>query len=698
MKTPVTNLPVFCSPGFRWVNYLLALLLLVGASGRALGQGGAPGWGAAKAAPGAGVWQPAHRPVPARTTWPATGPPAPAAVARGAAAPLAVPVITGLSPASVPPGSGAFTLVVTGTGFEPTSYVSSTAPVSMTTYLSATQLSVDLPAGAVIGTYPVTVTNPGAGGGVSAPFNFYVAATSGPAPTISSFTPASAVAGTLVTVTGTNFTNGLSSVRLNGVSVGAYSVVSATQLTFTVSATSSTGRIVVATQGGTATSATNLVVTSNSNNPVPVITSLSPPSVPAGSGAFTLTINGTGFLPGSTVTFQGFPLPITYISATQISVALPAGATPGTYQVVVTNPLPGGGDSAPFGFVVPNPAVPTISSFAPGTAVAGTLVTVLGTGLLSATDVELNGVPVGTFTVVSDTQLTFVVSASSSTGLIVVTTQGGTATSATALVVTGNPTIPVPVITSLSPPSVPSGSGAFTLTITGTGFLPASTVTFQGFPLPATYISPTQISVALPAGAVAGSYPVIVANPGGGASAPFNLLVIASGSLPVITSFSPVSGPVGTTVVITGTNLGTPTAIIFNQTVTTSFTVVSATQIRVVVPVGASTGAILVLTNGSVVPSPQVFTVTTPTATLAQQERAGLALYPNPAQDLLTVALAPGAAPAPLVRVHDLTGRTLRASRLGADGQLSLRGLPAGLYTITVGEGAQAITRKLVKN
>ncbi|GAA3922423.1 IPT/TIG domain-containing protein [Hymenobacter algoricola] len=608
-----------------------------------------------------------------------------------------VPVITSLSPPSVQPGVGAFTLVVNGTGFVPASVVSSTAPVSMTTYLSATQLRVELPPGAVIGTYPVRVTNPAPGGGTSAPFNFFVMATTGPAPTISGFTPASAVAGTLVTVTGTNFA-GASSVLLNGVTVGSFTLLSANQLTFVVSSSASTGRIAVITPGGTATSATTLVVSGNPVNPLPTITSLSPPSVMDGAGAFTLILTGTGYLPFSTVTFNGFALPITYLSATQLSVQLPAGAVEGTYPVVVTNPAPGGGSSAPFNFIVTPAPQPTITSFTPASAVAGTLVTVTGTNFTNVFEVELNQVPVGNYAVLSSTQLSFVVTSSSSTGRIAIFTSGGQALSATDLVVTGNPATPLPVITGLQPGSVPPGMGAFTLLVNGTGFVPTSRVMSAAPVSMTTYLSPTRLSVDLPPGAVTGTYPVTVTNPapGGGTSAVFNFYVTAAPA-PAIASFSPTTGPVGTLVTITGANLGTTNQVRFNGAVA-SFNVVSPTQVTAIVPAGATTGVITLLMPQNSVSSSADFVVGIGTASQAESALAGLTVYPNPARELVTVTLPAGVASRPAAQVRDLTGRVRLATRLTAAGQLSLRGLPAGLYLLTIGEGAQAVTRKLLKN
>ena len=83
-------------------------------------------------------------------------------------------------------------------------------------------------------------------------------------------------------------------------------------------------------------------------NPVPTITSLSPATAVAGSGSFTLTVNGTNFVSGSTATFAGTSRAVTYVSATQLSVAVLAAdvATAGSYNVAVTNATPGGGTTS----------------------------------------------------------------------------------------------------------------------------------------------------------------------------------------------------------------------------------------------------------------------------------------------------------------------------------------------------------------
>src|SRR5262249_16900355 len=83
------------------------------------------------------------------------------------------------------------------------------------------------------------------------------------------------------------------------------------------------------------------------NNPVPVITGLNPPSVVEQNGDFTLTVNGSGFVPSSMVNWNGQALTTTLVSSGQLQAAVPGGlvADENTVAVTVSNPTPGGGTS-----------------------------------------------------------------------------------------------------------------------------------------------------------------------------------------------------------------------------------------------------------------------------------------------------------------------------------------------------------------
>ena len=146
---------------------------------------------------------------------------------------------------------------ITGTNFTPGAPVSfggGLVDPARITYQSATLITVtQIPLTAVTG--PITVTTP-AGSATSAA-TFFV--TPPPPPVIAGFSPSGAKTGTVVTLTGTNFT-GTTAVRFNGVAATAFTVNSATAITTTVPAGATTGPISVTTPGGTATSATEFTV------------------------------------------------------------------------------------------------------------------------------------------------------------------------------------------------------------------------------------------------------------------------------------------------------------------------------------------------------------------------------------------------------------------------------------------------------
>ena len=98
------------------------------------------------------------------------------------------------------------------------------------------------------------------------------------------------------------------------------------------------------------------------------MTTLSPASIPAGGPNFTLTVNGSSFVSGATVLFNGLPRVTTFVNASQLTAAILASDIPfvGTATVVVTNPVPGGGvsNSVNYSITGTNP-VPVITTISP---------------------------------------------------------------------------------------------------------------------------------------------------------------------------------------------------------------------------------------------------------------------------------------------------------------------------------------------
>src|SRR5206468_7853592 len=86
------------------------------------------------------------------------------------------------------------------------------------------------------------------------------------------------------------------------------------------------------------TSATHpLVITIGA---MPTLSSLNPTCATAGGPQFTLTVNGTNFVSGSTVNWNGTALATTFVSTTQLTATVPAVliATAGTSSLTVVTP------------------------------------------------------------------------------------------------------------------------------------------------------------------------------------------------------------------------------------------------------------------------------------------------------------------------------------------------------------------------
>lgn len=99
-------------------------------------------------------------------------------------------------------------------------------------------------------------------------------------------------------------------------------------------------------QHGTA-GATNIAA-AGTENPVPLINEpLVPDAAAPGGAGFTLTVNGTGFVSGAVVKWNGNALATTFVSGSRLkATVLPSNvANAGTASVTVVNPAPGGGTS-----------------------------------------------------------------------------------------------------------------------------------------------------------------------------------------------------------------------------------------------------------------------------------------------------------------------------------------------------------------
>ena len=155
----------------------------------------------------------------------------------------------------------------------------------------------------------------------------------------------------------------------------------------------------------------------------------------------------------------------------------------------------------------------------------------------------------------------------------------------------------------VAPVVLHSAKANATVELLGQGFNTATGVLFGTGSGVLTIVSDTYATAKITTGATTGV--ITVEEPGG------NLKTLQTFKItPTIKTFTPTSGPVGTSVVITGTSLQQASLLKFGGVAATVFTVNSDTQITATVPTGAVTGKITITTPGGTANSSGIFTVT----------------------------------------------------------------------------------------
>jgi trimeric autotransporter adhesin len=308
----------------------------------------------------------------------------------------------------------------------------------------------------------------------------------------------------------------------------------------------------------------------NNTPPTPSVTSISPVSIQAGSDATQLTVNGTNFESTTKVQVGGVAEVTTFVSSTKLLVIVPAAqvASGGQLSVVVLNGSVSSGTSTPANFEVDNPA-PSIASFSPTAVAAGVpspVISVVGTGFVPATVIQVNGNS-RTTNYVSGTQLNVTLSADdvAAIGSLNLTAfnpspGGGTSTPASLQVWYPAPGSAITV----SPSSIATGGTTpVTVTVTGSGLIPASAIQVNGVARASTYVSSTQMTFQVSVSDQATSQllyvKVVNPSPGGGASDPASVSILDKTLTPVLTQVTPtqiLTGSTDTFIVVAGANLG----------------------------------------------------------------------------------------------------------------------------------------------
>jgi hypothetical protein len=485
--------------------------------------------------------------------------------------------------------TGATSVTITGTGFLSGATVTlGGAAATNLTVTSGTSIMATTPAHA-LGAVDLVVTNNDSQSATLAGGFTYV----NPAPTVTGISPASgpAAGGTSVTITGTGFAAG-ATVTLGGVAATGVTVVNATSITATTAAHAGAVVNVVITnpdtQSGTLTNGFTYV------NPAPTLTSIAPSSGLT-TGGLAITLTGTGFLTGATVSFGGTAATAVNVASSSSITATSPAHTAGVVNAVVTNT---DGQSATLAnaFTYNNPA-PTVTSISPasGSINGGTAVTITGTGFLSGAAVTLGGTPAISISVVSGTSITATTAAHAAAQVAVVVTnsdgQSGTLSN-------GYTYLNLPPSVSSVSPNHGLLTGGTPVTITGSAFATGATVAFGGVAATGvTVVSSTSITTTTPAHAV-GAVNVTVTNPDAQSGTLTNGFSYMNPP-PTITSVLPVSGSTAgsTSVAITGTGFISGATVTFGGVAASPSFFNSATSITATTPAHASGSVDVVVTN-----------------------------------------------------------------------------------------------------
>src|SRR5213079_2981075 len=292
------------------------------------------------------------------------------------------------------------------------------------------------------GTASITVMNPTPGGGTSNAQTFTIVAT----PVITSPLTACGTVGAAFSYTITA-TNNPTSFSASPLPAGLTINTSTGLISGTPTSAGTTNVTITAGNGaGTCNTASAILVITISSRPT--ITSLSPTCTAAGGPQFTLTVNGTNFVSGATVNWNGSPLATAFVSATQLTATVPAAliATAGTSSITVVTPC--GGTSTAQTFTIA--ATPVITSPLTACGAVGSAFSYTITATNNPTSFTASPLPAG-LTVNTSTGVISGTPTQAGTTSVTITASNGAGTcntaTATLLITIGT----APTISSISP-------------------------------------------------------------------------------------------------------------------------------------------------------------------------------------------------------------------------------------------------------
>lgn len=507
---------------------------------------------------------------------------------------VGAPRITGFSPGT---GGEQTTLLLTGTNLTNVNVVA-IGGIAVTSFrvLSSTTMSVTVGA---VASGPVQIGSPIGGAASDSSFIFV------PSPRIFSASPSPAGLGVPLTIIGDNFT-GASYMNIGGVDIpsGLFTVtMGGTIITTTVPVNATNSTMMITAPGGTAISTNALVLL-----PPPTITSINPQVASTGE---TIALFGTNFVGVRSLRFGSTSAQFTVNSPNRITAIVPPRLTTGPTQFLISVQTGSGTATTATRFAynpgggVPNGVDPlrlvVISEVRDKITTMGGRIRVTGANAELIQEMKL-------ITSAGSTNASWLLSSSAALTLIVPTTgllrsSTGTLSSAVVtmdvlgafnrVVVNNAFTVyNVPQILAITPTDANAGEEVI---VSGTAMNLITGVTIGGTAATFRVLDSTRIAVIMPSRLTADSVRIPASGvfgftSFGGIVSTGGTIINSSlaGGLPVITSFSPTSGPPGTEVVVQGVNLNATMDVSVVGIPVSSFVVNSPTRMTLVLSTVAS--------------------------------------------------------------------------------------------------------------
>ena len=322
-------------------------------------------------------------------------------------------------------------------------------------------------------------------------------------PEVTKVTPAAgpALGGTAVTITGSGFLAG-ATVTIGSAATSVH-VVSETEVTAVTSASApGPAEVVVSDSKGSSSGGPTFTYA-----PPPHVTEISPSEGPS-PGGIVVTITGSGFVPGASVTIGSAAKSVHVVSESEIT-AVTSATAPGSDEVVVAD-VNGTSSGGPSFTYLPPPHVSEVLP-AEGPSAGGTAVTIKGSGFVAGASVTI-GSAAKSVHVISETEVSAITTASSPGAAEVVVSDSKGSSS-------GGPSftyLPPPHVSAVSPAEGPSAGGT-AVTIKGSGFVAGASVTIGSAATSVHVVSETELS-AVTSSSAPGAAEVVVSDANGSSS------------------------------------------------------------------------------------------------------------------------------------------------------------------------------------